>query len=157
MTKGLTRFVGRRNSMASLMEAYEKIKTGLGQVVGVVGEAGVGKSRILFEFRNRLPKGQFTYYEGRCLHYGDAMPYLPILGILRSTFDIKEDDREFIIKEKIKDKIARLGMNSAETIPPIQDLLSLKVDDEDYISLESVHKKNRIFETILLACRAPHL
>jgi hypothetical protein len=60
--RGLTRFVGRRNSMASLMDAYDKAKTGSGQVVGIVGEAGVGKSRILFEFRNRLPQDQFTYY-----------------------------------------------------------------------------------------------
>ncbi len=52
--KGLTRFVGRKNSMAALMEAYEKAQLGSGQVVGIVGEAGVGKSRILLEFKNML-------------------------------------------------------------------------------------------------------
>jgi predicted ATP-dependent serine protease len=57
VAKGLTRFVGRKNSMTALMEAYEKVKSGSGQVVGLVGEAGVGKSRILFEMRNMLPQG----------------------------------------------------------------------------------------------------
>jgi class 3 adenylate cyclase/tetratricopeptide (TPR) repeat protein len=148
VTKGLTRYVGRRNSMNSLMEAYTRMEDGSGQVIGIVGEAGVGKSRFLFEFRNRILQDQFTYYEGRCLHYGGTMPYIPILDILRSAFNIKKDDREYIIKEKIEAKIAQLRMDLAETIPPIQDLLSLKVNDENYINLEPNQKKNRTFETI---------
>ena len=107
--KGLTRFVGRSNSMSALMEAWEKVRSGSGQVVGIVGEAGVGKSRLLLEFRSRLPKDECTYLEGRCLHYGGSMPYLPILDVLKSYFDIKEDDREFIIKKKLNDKILQLG------------------------------------------------
>ena len=87
--KGLTRFVGRENSMAALMEAYEKVKSGSGQVVGIVGEAGVGKSRLILEMRNRLPQDEYTCLEGRCLHYGGSMAYLPILDILKSYFDIK--------------------------------------------------------------------
>jgi hypothetical protein len=67
VAKGLTRFVGRENSMAVLMNAYEKAQSGSGQVVGVVGDAGVGKSRLLLEFKNRLTRGEFTYLEGRSL------------------------------------------------------------------------------------------
>ena len=102
--KGLTPFVGRKNSMGALVEACEKAQTGSGQVVGVVGEAGVGKSRLLLEFRNRLPQDEFTYLEGRCLHFGGSMPYLPIIDVLRSYFEIKEADREFIIKKKMLEK-----------------------------------------------------
>jgi class 3 adenylate cyclase len=90
VAKGLTRFVGRYNSMAGLMEAYEKVRSGSGQVLGIVGEAGVGKSRLLLESRNRLPQDEFTYFEGRCIHFGGAMAYLPILDILRSHFGIVE-------------------------------------------------------------------
>ena len=104
MAKGLTRFVGRKNSMAALKEPYEKVKSGSGQIVGIVGEAGVGKSRVFIEFVNQLPKGEFTYFEGRCLHFGSSMIYMPILDILRNFFDIDEGDREFIIKKKIKEK-----------------------------------------------------
>ena len=81
--KGLTRFVGRRREIETLKEAFDKARSGEGQVVGVVGEAGVGKSRLLLEFRNSLPKGEYIYLEGRCLHYGSSMPYLPILDAFR--------------------------------------------------------------------------
>ena len=98
--KGLTKFVGRKNSMAALMEAYDKAKSGSGQVVGVVGEAGVGKSRLLIELRNMLSKEEYTYLEGRCLHYGGSMAYLPIHNILKSYFDIKEEDREPLSRKR---------------------------------------------------------
>jgi len=75
VAKGLTRFVGRKNSMTALMDAYDKARSGSGQVVGVVGDAGVGKSRLMLEFRNRLSLGEFTYFEGQCLHFGGAMAY----------------------------------------------------------------------------------
>ena len=77
-------------------------------MVGVVGEAGVGKSRLLLEMRNMLPQGEYTYLEGRCLQYGGSMPYLPLLDILRSYLDIKEGDREFLIKKKMAEKILGL-------------------------------------------------
>ena len=81
--------------MEALQEALEKVRSGSGQVVGIVGEAGVGKSRIIFEMRKMFPKEEYGYLEGRCLHYGGSMAYLPILDILRSYFEIKEGEREF--------------------------------------------------------------
>jgi class 3 adenylate cyclase/tetratricopeptide (TPR) repeat protein len=148
VAKGLSRFVGRKNSMAALMEAYDKVKEGLGQVVGVVGEAGVGKSRLLLEFRKQLPAGETTFVEGRCLHYGGAMPYLPVLDILRSYFEIKEHDREWIIKKKIIEKTAELDTALEGSVAPFQELLSLKVDDEGYLRLEPQERKERTFEAI---------
>jgi len=130
------------------MEAYGKAKEGFGQVVGVVGEAGVGKSRLLLEFRKQLPAGEITFVEGRCLHYGGAMPYLPILDILRSYFEIKEDDREWIIKKKIIEKTAELDTALEGSVAPFQELLSLKVDDEGYLRLEPQERKERTFEAI---------
>ena len=88
VARGLTRFVGRKKEFSALMEAFEKVKAGSGQVVGIVGEAGVGKSRILLEFRQAISESAFTFLEGRCLHFGGSMPYLPILGLLRSLFEI---------------------------------------------------------------------
>jgi len=102
VAKGLTRFVGRKNSMAALMEPFERVQAGSGQLVGVVGEAGVGKTRLMLEFKNRLTPGSYTYLQGQCLHYGDSIIYLPILDIIKSYFEIEEGDREFIIRKKIK-------------------------------------------------------
>ena len=146
--KGLTPFVGRKNSMLVLMEAYEKAKSGSGQVVGMVGEAGVGKSRLLLEFRKQLLAEDITYVEGRCVHYGGTMPYLPILDILRSYFGIEEGDREFVIKRKMAEKILQLDERLKGVLPSFQDLLSLKVEDEEYSKLEPEHKREKTFEAI---------
>jgi len=148
VAKGLTRFVGRKNSMAALVDAFEKVKSGSGQVVGIVGEAGVGKSRLLLELRNRLQPGEYTLLEGRCLHYGGSMPYLPILDILRYYFEIKEGDREYIIKKKMAEKILGLDEKLQGILPPFQELLSLKVDDEGYLKLEPEQKREKTFEAI---------
>ena len=146
--KGLTKFIGRKNSLAALMEAYEKAKAGSGQVLGIVGEAGVGKSRLLLEIRNVLPKGAYTYLEGHCLHYGDSMPYLPIFDILRSYFGIKEGDREIVVKKKMEEKVLHLDENLRGALPSFQDLLSLKVEDDEYLRLKPKQRRERAFEAI---------
>ena len=148
VAKGLTKFVGRKNSMSALTEPFERMLSDSGQVVGIVGEAGVGKSRFLLEFINQLPQGKYTYLEGRCLHYGSEMIYLPVIEILRSYFEIKEGDQEIVIKDKLKGKIEQLDQRLSVSIPPIQELLSVTVDDEKYLQLDPGQKKTRIFEAI---------
>ena len=146
--RGLTRFVGRDKEMATLKEAFDKAKAGSGQVVGVVGEAGVGKSRLLLELRRMLPEGEDTFLEGRCLHYGGSMPYLPFLDILRAYFDIEEGDREYVIKKKMAEKVKHLDEKLKEALPSIEDILSLKVEDEAYLRLDAPLKRVKIFEAI---------
>jgi len=146
--KGFTRFVGRKNSMSALKEPFENVKSGSGQVVGTVGEAGVGKSRLLREFRKQLPDGKHTYLEGRCLHHGSSMPYLPVLDILRSYFDIKEGDKEYIIKKKVTDKAIKLDKKLESVISPILDLLSVKTDDQAFIKLDPKIKREKTFEAL---------
>ncbi len=146
--KGLTRFVGRENSMAPLMEAYTNVKSGCGQVVGIVGEAGVGKSRFTLEFRNKMTREENTWLEGQCLHYGSSIVYLPILNILKSYFNVNEADREYIIKKKIKDEALLLDNKLESIISPFQELLSLKPDDETFARLEPKEKREKTFEAI---------
>jgi predicted ATPase len=148
VAKGLTKFVGRKNSMAALKEPADRVLSGSGQVVGIVGEAGVGKSRLALEFINQLPPGEVVYLEGRCLQYGGSIIYMPILGILKSYFDIKEEDREFIINKKIKEKISALDEKLTGGIPSFQDLLSLTVEDEAYLALEPKQKREKTFECL---------
>jgi len=146
--RGLSKFIGRGREMETLEEAFEKTQSGSGQVIGVVGEAGVGKSRLLLEMRNMLPQGGHIYLEGRCLHYGGSMAYLPILDILRSYFDIKEGDIESAIKEKIQEKIHQLDERLKTVLPSFQEIMSLMVDDDAYLQLEPSVKKIRTFEAI---------
>ena len=146
--KGLTKFVGRKNSMTALLEAWEKVLSGSGQIVGIVGEAGVGKSRLLLEFRTRLPQGIFTYLEGRCLQYGSSLLYLPVLDILRFYFALQEGDREILLQRKLKESISSLDEKLLSSLPCFQDLLSLKVEEEAYLKLEAKQRRDRIFEAI---------
>ncbi|NIS63101.1 MAG: AAA family ATPase, partial [Proteobacteria bacterium] len=148
VVKGLTKFVGREKELEALEKAFEKTQSGFGQVVGLVGEAGVGKSRLILELRHMLSKGEYSYLEGRCLHYGGSMAYLPILDILRSYFEIKEGDREFLIKKKIEKKILGLDEKLQGVLPPFHELLSLAVDDEAYQKLEPKEKREKTFEAI---------
>jgi class 3 adenylate cyclase/tetratricopeptide (TPR) repeat protein len=148
VAKGLTKFVGRRNSLGALRQALEKALSGAGQVVALVGEAGVGKSRLLFEMRNQLLNDEWTYLEGRCLHFGGSMAYLPILGILRSYFGIKEGDRERMIKQKMTERVSQLDAALEESLAPLQELLSLRVDDEAYLKLDPKQKREKAFEAI---------
>jgi len=148
VARGLTRFVGRKREIEALQEAFEKAQSGSGQVIGIVGEAGVGKSRIIIELREMIPKEEYTYLQGRCLHYGGSMAYLPFLDILRAYFDIKEGDREFIIKKKMKEKVRQLDGKLKGILPPLHDILSLKVEDEQYLNLAPAQKRDKTFEAI---------
>ncbi len=141
--KGLTRFMGRSREMEILIEAFDKVRSGEGQVVGIVGEAGVGKSRLLLEFRNLLSKDSCWYFEGRCLHYGGTMPYLPILDVLRTFLEVKEGEQESVVRDKLKENILGLDENLRYIIPPIQELLSLQVDDEAFPGWNRNRKEKR--------------
>ncbi len=146
--RGLTRFVGRDKEMATLKESFDKAKSASGQVVCIVGEAGVGKSRLLLELRRTLQSDEYTYLEGQCLHYGSSMPYLPLLDILRSYFGLKEGEREFLVRKRLEEKISSLDPHLVSILPPLQELLSLKVEDEAYLKLEPQKKREKIFEAI---------
>jgi len=148
VARGLTKFVGRQREMNLLQEAFQKAASGSGQVVGIVGEAGAGKSRLLLEWRATLATEEYAFLEGRCLHHGASMPYLPLVDILGSYFDLKESDREFIVKKKIGDRTAWLGDGARDMMSPLYDILSLTVDDPEYLRLEPLQRRDRIFEAI---------
>jgi class 3 adenylate cyclase/tetratricopeptide (TPR) repeat protein len=148
MAKGLTRFVGRKNSMAALKEPYEEMLAGSGQVVGVVGEAGVGKSRLLLEFIKQISQHKVIYLEGRCMHYGGSIIYMPFIGILKKYLNIKDDDPDSTINKALIEKISALDEKLVDSISPLQDLLSLKVEDAAYLELEPKKKREKTFEAL---------
>jgi len=148
VARGLSRFVGRQKEIVALKEAFDKAKAGSGQVVGVVGEAGVGKTRLLLELRESLSQEQHTYLEGRCLHYGSTMPYLPILDTLRAYFDIKDIEQEAAIKRRMKKTVKQLNVNPDTILPPLHDILSLQIKDKEYLNLEPPQKRERTFEAM---------
>jgi tetratricopeptide (TPR) repeat protein len=146
--RGLTPFVGRRIELDHLLRCYEQAKRGQGQVVGIVGEPGVGKSRLLLQLRAALPQSEYSYLEGECHHYGDAVAYLPILDILRSYCGIEEGEQEALSRKILQQSISQLDERLSGMLPPLQELLSLKVEDEQYLRLDPPLRRARIFEAI---------
>jgi class 3 adenylate cyclase/tetratricopeptide (TPR) repeat protein len=146
--RGLTPFVGRQKELDQLLNCYEQAKRGQGQVVGIVGEPGVGKSRLLLQLRSVLPPEEYSYLEGDCLHYGGSIAYLPFLDMLRAYFDFAEGEQESIVKTKLTKKIASLDEKLQDILPPLQDILSLKVQDEEYLKLEPQQRREQVFEAI---------
>lgn len=148
VVRGLTPFVGRQKELDHLKDCFEMARKGHGQVVGIVGEAGVGKSRLLRQMIETLPREECLCLEGECLHYGETVVYLPILNILRAYFGLEDGDPESVAKRKIKERIGRLNDKLEVILSPLHDLLSLEVEDQNYTALEPQKRREKIFEAI---------
>jgi len=148
VARGLTRFVGRGKELEALREAFGKAREGAGQVVGIVGEAGVGKSRLILELRKTISKDETACLQGLCLHYGGSMPYLPILDMLKAYFQIQEEDREYMVKRKVREGLSRLDEKLLGSLAPFHELLSVQVEDEKYLQLDPQQRRQRTFEAI---------
>ena len=146
--RGFTKFVGRKNTVSKLLDAFENVKNGSSQVLLLSGEAGSGKSRVLHEFTKRLPQEDFLYLEGKCMYHGVTMPYLPILDILNSYFNIQSNDTEEVIKKKIESKSKDLVTFEAESTNLFKDLLSEKTSDTLYQQMEPDQRRRMTFSII---------
>jgi class 3 adenylate cyclase/tetratricopeptide (TPR) repeat protein len=148
MAKGWTHFVGRRKEKETLLEVLSKARAGFGQVVGIVGEAGVGKSRLLLELKKTLPPEETVYLEGRCQHFGGSIAYLPFQEMLRSYFEIQESASAAEIRQIMRQKIRQLSEELINALSPLLDVLSVNPDDKTYHDLDPDQKREKIFEAL---------
>jgi class 3 adenylate cyclase len=146
--RGLTQFVGRGRELELLLDSMERVKGGRGQAVSLVAEAGVGKSRLLYEFRKAVSSEDVTFLEGRCLSYSRGVPFYPIIDTLKANFDIREDDRDLEIREKVKKGIKIVKADEKSTLPYLLELFSVKDSGMDKFSLSPEGKKDRIIEAV---------
>jgi class 3 adenylate cyclase/tetratricopeptide (TPR) repeat protein len=123
--RGLTRFVGRRSELATLETALDRAREGDSQLVGIVGEPGVGKSRLCYEFAERCRARGIEVYEGRCLGQGSMVPYLPVLQIFRAYFRLGDDERDRTARDKVAGRLLQLGEQFREAVPVLFDLLGI--------------------------------
>ncbi len=149
VSRGLVRFVGRKNSMATLRSIWNRATGGFGQVLGIMGEAGVGKTRLMRELKRALADDDIHFLEGRCLPYGASIAYLPFLDMLRSHFSIEEGQNDSDSTKKI---IAKLAFMNPKTppfmLPAFQQLLSLKIDDQSWHAIEPQQRRHHTFEAL---------
>ena len=146
--RGLTALIGRERELGILRECEARVRSGRGQVVGLVGEPGVGKSRLLYEFRQALGGDTVTWLEGHCVAYGEATPYLPILGMLRVYFQIEEDDNPLQIEEKLRQGIRRVDPALEGMLPFLGELFGLPDATEALKHLDPKDKRQKTFEAI---------
>jgi len=146
--RGLTSFVGRERELELLIDGFERSKSGRGQAVSIVAEAGVGKSRLLYEFRKAVTNEDVNFLEGKCLSYSRGVPYHPVIDILKSNFDVREDDGDSEIRQKIKRQLKILGTDDASTLPYLLELLSVKERGIEKIPISPEAKKDRIMEAV---------
>jgi transcriptional regulator with AAA-type ATPase domain/tetratricopeptide (TPR) repeat protein len=141
-------FVGRSQELALLRSRLALATQGHGQMVGVLGEAGIGKSRLLYEFRRTLDTlpAPVTVLEGRCQSYGTDIPYLPVLDILRQNFRITDHDGPEAIAEKIRQGLADLELDPAEWSPYLNQLFGIKESTDRLAGLAPGAIKFRTFE-----------
>ena len=147
--RGLTPLVGRERPLATLGELFTDVKAGRGQVVFVSGDAGIGKSRLLLEFRQHLATAgeEVTWLEGRCVSFGASIPMLPTIDQLRENFRIDENDGEPEIIAKVEHGMRRLGSVEQE-IPYIRYLLSVDPGDPSVLAMDAVARRTRTFRAL---------
>jgi class 3 adenylate cyclase/tetratricopeptide (TPR) repeat protein len=143
----LSRFVGRTRELEILRALLAEVMAGRGQVVGVVGEPGVGKSRLLLELRQWLSAGGLTYLEGRCLSFGNAIPYLPLLDVVRTMCDATELDPPQMVNDKGGHALGALGMK-ASAAALVTLLLGVKADDDRRTAASPESMRERSFEAL---------
>ena len=142
--RGLTRFVGRERELEIMLDCLERTKTGRGQAISIVAEAGIGKSRLLYEFRKAIANEDVTFFEGRCLSYSRNVPFYPIIDLLKSVFGLKEDDSEEDIKEKLKKGLQALNADETSILPYLLEVLSVKDTGLNPMALSPEGKRDRI-------------
>ena len=144
----LSRFAGRERELAVLHEVLAQVEAGQGQVVGIVAEAGVGKSRFLYEFRQSLREKRLTYLAGSCLSYGQAIPYLPLLDILRHNCGITEADSPETITTRMRLGLQEVGLDPEAETPYLLHLLGVQAGTEGLAVLSPETIKTRTFDTL---------
>jgi class 3 adenylate cyclase/tetratricopeptide (TPR) repeat protein len=149
---GLPGLIGRERELAVLQDCLARAKGGRGQVVGLVGEPGVGKSRLVHEFRQSIEGQAITWLETHCDDYGHVTPYLPIIDVLRMNFHIEDGDNPLQIEEKLRQGIRQIDprpdSDLDRTLPFLRELLGSAVEDEAVKYLDPKEKRRKTFEAI---------
>jgi class 3 adenylate cyclase/tetratricopeptide (TPR) repeat protein len=146
--RGLIPFVGRERELELLLDGFERSKAGRGQAFSIIAEAGIGKSRLLYEFRKAVANEDVIFLEGKCLSYSKGVPYHLHIDTLKANFDIREGDSDSEIRKKVKKGIKIVRADEDSTFPYFLELLSIKDSDIDKISMSPEDKKNRIIEAL---------
>ncbi len=146
--RGLSRFVGRAEEMKTLELALEHAKQGRGEVIGIVADPGVGKSRLCHEFAERSRAQGVAVYEAQAQAHGEAIPFMPVLQMLRAYFGIEDHDPERVAREKIAGRLLLLDPGFSDDLPLIFDFLAIP-DPERPAPQVSAEARERLLRGVI--------
>jgi class 3 adenylate cyclase/tetratricopeptide (TPR) repeat protein len=147
--RGLTRFVGRAAEMAALRRIFGEVREGHGRVVALVGEAGVGKSRILREFARTAAAEKALVLESGSMAYGAATAFRPGIELLRRYFRIEPDDDPRAVREKVTGKVLMLDRALEEIITPLLGMLQALPAGDPFLSRPVVERREQAAAAVL--------
>ncbi|MDP9145856.1 MAG: adenylate/guanylate cyclase domain-containing protein, partial [Actinomycetota bacterium] len=148
VARGLTRFVGRETELEHLRQALARAGAGQGQVVAGVGEAGVGKSRLLYEFTRSHHTHGWLLLASNSVSYGKATAYLPVIDLLKGYFQIEPQDDARRLREKVTGKLLTLDRTLEPRLPAILALLEVPVEDPQWQAFDPPQRRRRTLEAI---------
>jgi class 3 adenylate cyclase/tetratricopeptide (TPR) repeat protein len=146
--RGLSRFVGRDRELEQLGLALARAASGHGQAVAVVGEAGVGKSRLAWELTRSHRTHDWLVLESGAVSYGRATPYLPVIELLKGYFRIQERDETREVRERVAGKLLTLDRALEPLMVPLLALLDVPVDDAAWDALDRPQRRQRTLDAV---------
>ncbi|HEX6775019.1 MAG TPA: sigma 54-interacting transcriptional regulator, partial [Methylomirabilota bacterium] len=138
-------FVDRSQELALLLRRFENAAQGLGQVVAIAGEPGIGKSRLLFELRRRIPADQGRWVEGHCYSFAAVTPYFPIFQVIRDLCGLEEIDSSETVIAKLEAVADRVGVARGDMVPALATLLGMKGNPDDEAAVAPEIMKSQVF------------
>jgi class 3 adenylate cyclase/tetratricopeptide (TPR) repeat protein len=145
---GLTRFVGRDIELEELRRALQIAGDGHGQVVALVAEAGMGKSRLVHELTHAQSPDGWLVLECAAVSYGRAMSYLPVINLLKSYFEIRDQDSLEAISDKVASKLLALDRRLEPTLPALLALLDVPNTDTAWQRFDAAERRRRMLDAV---------
>ena len=144
--RGLTRFVGRQPELTALQQTLEQAGAGHGQVVALIGEAGVGKSRLVYELTHSHRTQGWRVLESASVSYGKATPYFPVMDLLKRYCHVDDSDDVRTIRAKVTGQVLTLDAALQDTVPALLALLDAVPDDSPFLTLDPPQRRQRTLD-----------
>ena len=146
--RGLTPFVGRQHELEALHQALAQAQAGHGQVVALVGDAGVGKSRLVYEVIHSHRTQGWRVLESASVSYGKATPYFPVIDLLKRYCHIDDGDEARTIRARVTGQVLTLDETLQDTLPALLALLDVLPDDSPFGHLDPSQRRQRTLEAL---------
>jgi class 3 adenylate cyclase/tetratricopeptide (TPR) repeat protein len=146
--RGLTRFVGRETELEQLRQALGRATAGQGQAMAIVGEPGVGKSRLVWEVTHSYRVHGWLVLQAGSVSYGKANSYLPVIDLLKSYFAIEDRDGPRAVQERVTGKLLTLDRALEGNLPALLSLLDVPIDDPQWQNLDPPQRRQRTLDAV---------